>query len=98
MQENAFARNSRMPKRYPGLARHGGKRIGAGRKREVVNREFIRARVRAIRHSPRNGTLERELKILRHIFLNHNDSVGLEAGLALLKLNYPCTDPVDTLR
>ena len=78
-----------MPKRYPGLARHGGKRIGAGRKRKVVNREFIRARVRAIRYSPRNGTFEREFKILRHIFLNHKDSVGLEAGLALLKLPVP---------
>ena len=86
-----------MPKRYPGLARHGGKRVGAGRKRKVVNRDFIRARVRAIRHSPRNGTLERELKILRHIFLNHNDaSISLEAGLALLKLGYSCTDPGDT--
>ena len=54
-----------MPKRYPGLARHGGKRVGAGRKRKAVNREFIRARVRAIRASGGSGTFEREPNSLR---------------------------------
>jgi len=86
-----------MPKRHPGLTRHGGKRVGAGGKRKVMNREFIRAKVRAIRYSPGNGTFERELKSLHHIFFNHKDpSISLEAGLALLKLGYPCQEPVDT--